>query len=82
MKLKTFSTAFAALSLVATPVVVAAQPIATPLTQPAQESVEGDNALTGGSLAVALLAVVAAGLGIYAGVDGGNDNNGAAPVSP
>lgn len=79
MKFKAFNTAFAALSLLVAPTVAAAQPIATPLTQPARESVSGDNALAGGGgFVVAALAVIFIGLGIYIAVDKNDDD----PNSP
>ncbi|KQO04795.1 hypothetical protein ASG20_18335 [Sphingomonas sp. Leaf198] len=79
MKLKALYTAMTALSLVAAPTIAAAAPVATPLTQPAKESVDGDNALaSGGGFIVAALAVVAVGLGIYVAVDKNDDT----PNSP
>lgn len=82
MKYKAFNTAIAALSLLVAPTVAAAQPIATPLTQPAQESVEGDSALRGAGFGsgffVLGLAVIFIGLGIYVAVDKDNDQ----PNSP
>lgn len=69
VKLKALYTAMTALSLVAAPTIAAAAPIATPLTQPAAESVNGDNALAGGGFIVAGLAVVAIGFGIFFAVD-------------
>ena len=80
MKLKALYTAMTALSLVAAPTIAAAAPVATPLTQPAKESVDGDNALegSGGGFIVAALAVVAVGLGIYVAVDKNDDS----PNSP
>ena len=81
MKLKMFSTAVAALSLVAAPTMAsAAQPVvATPLTQPAAETVDGDSALFGGGAGflVAALAIVLIGLGIYAATDGNDTPNSA-----
>ena len=59
MKLKGLYTAVTALSLVAAPTIAAAAPIATPLTQPATESVDGENALRGGGFIVAIIAVAA-----------------------
>ncbi|MEG8033634.1 hypothetical protein QP179_19680 [Sphingomonas aurantiaca] len=59
----------AALSLVAAPSIAAAAPVATPLTQPATESVDGDNALAGGGFIIAAFAVVAIGLGVYVAAD-------------
>ncbi|WP_332801428.1 hypothetical protein [Sphingomonas sp. PB2P12] len=78
MKLKAFYTAMTALSLVAAPTIAAAAPVATPLTQPAKESVDGDNALAGGGFIIAALAVVAVGLGIFVAVDKNDDT----PNSP
>ncbi len=78
MKFKAFSTAFAALSLVAAPTIAAAAPVATPLTQPASESVDGDNALVGGGLIVALFAAVAVVVGIVIVASDDNDS----PNSP
>jgi hypothetical protein len=75
VKLKALYTAVAALSLVAAPTIVAAAPVATPLTQPAIESVDGDNALAGGGFLIAALAVVAVGLGIYAVADSDDSPN-------
>ena len=77
MKFKSFYTAMTALSLVATPTLAsAAAPVATPLTQPAAESVEGDNAaFRGTSLIVLLLALTAIGLGIAAAVSGDSRPN-------
>ena len=59
MKFKGLYTAMTALSLVAAPTIAAAAPVATPLTQPATESVEGENALRGGGFIVAILAAAA-----------------------
>ena len=83
MKLKSFSTAMAALSLVATPTLAAAAPVGTPLTQPATEAVDGDNALLGGGAGffVLLFAVGAIALGVTAGVSN-NGDGGTAPTSP
>lgn len=78
MKLKALYTAMTALSLVAAPTIAAAAPVATPLTQPAKESVDGDNALAGGGFIIAALAVVAVGLGVYVAVDKNDDS----PNSP
>lgn len=78
MKLKALYTAMTALSLVAAPTIAAAAPVATPLTQPAKESVDGDNALAGGGFIIAALAVVAVGLGVYVAVDKNDDT----PNSP
>lgn len=75
---KAFYTAVAGLSLIAAPTMAAAAPVATPLTQPARESVDGDNALAGGGFIIAILAVVAVGLGIYVAVDKSDDE----PNSP
>ena len=76
VKFKAFNTAIAALSLVAAPTVVAAQPIATPLTQPASEKVSGDNAFAGGAgFIVLIFAVVAVGLGIYVAADSDDEPN-------
>ncbi|RYE96556.1 MAG: hypothetical protein EOO77_40760 [Oxalobacteraceae bacterium] len=76
MKFKAFYTAMAALSLVAAPTIAAAAPIATPLTQPATESVDGDNALAGrGGFLIAALAIVAIGLGIYVVADSDDSPN-------
>lgn len=78
VKFKAFSTALAALSLVAAPTIAAAAPVATPLTQPATESVDGDNALAGGGIFIALLAVAA----IAAGVVVVATENDSSPNSP
>lgn len=59
MKFKGLYTAVTALSLVAAPTIAAAAPVATPLTQPATESVDGDNALRGGGFIVAIIALAA-----------------------
>lgn len=75
MKLKSFYTAMAALSLVAAPSIAAAAPVATPLTQPATESVDGDNALAGGGFIIAAFAVVAIGLGVYVAADSDDSPN-------
>jgi hypothetical protein len=76
---KVFYTAVAAFSLVAAPTMAAAAPIATPLTQPASEQVAGDNALAGGGgFIIAILGVIAVGIGIYVVADKGNDS----PNSP
>lgn len=82
MKLKMFSTAIAALSLVAAPTIAsAAKPVvATPLTQPAAENVDGDSALRGrggASFIVFALAIVLIGLGIYAATNGNDRPNSA-----
>lgn len=73
VKFKAFSTALAALSLVAAPTIAAAAPVATPLTQPAAESVDGDNALAGGGVLIALLAVAAVAAGIVVVASDNND---------
>ncbi|WP_156363708.1 hypothetical protein [Sphingomonas sp. Leaf357] len=79
MKFKGFYTAMTAASLLAVPTLAAAAPIATPLTQPATEKVDGDNAAVGGSsLIIALAAVAAIGAGIYVAVD----KNDTKPTSP
>lgn len=75
VKLKAFYTAMTALSLVAAPTIAAAAPVATPLTQPAIDSSDGDNALAGGGFLIAALAVVAVGLGIYAVADSDDSPN-------
>jgi hypothetical protein len=75
VKLKVLYGAMAALSLVVAPTLAAAAPVATPLTQPAIESIDGDNALTGGGYLIAALAVVAIGLGIYAATDADDSPN-------
>ncbi len=75
MKLKMLYTAMAALSLVAAPMIAAAAPIGTPLTQPATESVDGDNALAGGGFLIAALAVVAIGVGVYVAADSDDSPN-------
>ena len=84
MKFKGLYTAMTALTLVAAPTLAAAAPIATPLTQPATETVSGDNAAVEGSSFVVLLAAVAAvGLGIYVAVDKNDSSpNGSLPTSP
>lgn len=75
MKLNSLYTAMAALSLVAAPSIAAAAPVATPLTQPATESVDGDNALAGGGFIIAAFAVVAIGLGVYVAADSDDSPN-------
>jgi hypothetical protein len=75
VKLKSLYTAVAALSLVAMPTIAAAAPVATPLTQPATESVDGDNALAGGGFIIAAFAVVAIGLGVYVAADSDDSPN-------
>jgi hypothetical protein len=75
MKLKSLYTAMAALSLVAAPSIAAAAPVATPLTQPATELVDGDNALAGGGFIIAAFAVVAIGLGVYVAADSDDSPN-------
>jgi len=76
VKFKAINTALAALSLIAAPTIAVAQPIATPLTQPASESVSGDNALAGGAgFIVLIFAVIAVGLGIYVAVDSDDQPN-------
>jgi len=77
VKIKAFNTAVAALALIAAPTIAAAQPIATPLTQPAQQSVDGDSALRGGGSGffVFAIAIVFIGLGIYAAVDSDDEPN-------
>jgi hypothetical protein len=82
VKFKGIYAAVTALSLVAAPTLAAAAPIATPLTQPATESVEGDNAftgVTGGSVVIGILAIIAVGAGIYVAVDNDDDD---LPTSP
>lgn len=65
MKLKGIYTAMTAFALVAAPTMASAAPVATPLTQPAPESVKGDNALAGGSgIVIAVLAAAAVIAGI------------------
>jgi hypothetical protein len=75
VKLKSLYTAVAALSLVAMPTIATAAPVATPLTQPATESVDGDNALAGGGFIIAAFAVVAIGLGVYVAADSDDSPN-------
>ena len=75
MKLNSLYTAVAALSLVAAPTIAAAAPVATPLTQPATESIDGDNALAGGGFIIAAFAVVAIGLGVYVAADSDDSPN-------
>jgi len=75
MKLKSLYTAMAALSLVAAPSIAAAAPVATPLTQPATELIDGDNALAGGGFIIAAFAVVAIGLGVYVAADSDDSPN-------
>lgn len=82
MKFKGLYTAMTAFSLIAAPTLAAAAPVATPLTQPATETVDGDNAVSGSSLLIALLAVAAVGAGIAAATSHSNDKSPNAPVSP
>ncbi|WP_242138016.1 hypothetical protein [Sphingomonas sp. TREG-RG-20F-R18-01] len=77
MKFKGLYTAFTAASLIAAPTLAAAAPVATPLTQPAGETVDGDNALAGSSLIIAILAVGAIAGGIVAAA-----SNNDSPTSP
>lgn len=75
VKLKTITTALAALSLGVAPTLAAAQPIATPLTQtaqPASETVDGDSALRGrggSGIFIAAIAIILIGIAIYIAVD-------------
>ncbi len=69
MKLRVLYSALTTLSLAAAPTIAAAAPVATPLTQPATESVDGDSALAGGGFLIAALAVVAIGLGLYVAIN-------------
>lgn len=79
MKFKGIFTAMTALSLVAVPTLAAAAPVATPLTQPASQTVQGDNAAIGGSsLLLLILALAAIGGGVYAATTHNNDR----PNSP
>lgn len=82
MKFKGLYTAVSALTLLAAPTLAAAAPITTPLTQPATETVSGDNDFRsrggGASYVVLFAAVIAIGLGIYIAVD----KNDASPNSP
>ena len=82
MKFKGLYTAMTALSLVVAPTLAAAAPVATPLTQPATETVAGDNAFAGSALLIALLAVAAVGAGIAAAVSHHDDKSPNAPTSP
>jgi hypothetical protein len=76
VKFKGISAAIAAVSLVAMPTLAAAAPVATPLTAPAAEKVNGDNAaLSGVGIGLAVLAVAAAAAGIVAAAKSGNNNN-------
>lgn len=59
MKFKGISTALAAFSLVAVPTLASAAPVATPLTAPATEQVDGDNAAIGGAVIIGVLATAA-----------------------
>ncbi len=78
MKFKGLYTAMAAVSLIAAPTLAAAAPVATPLTQPATETVDGDNAFAGTALIILLLAAGAVAAGVAAGTSNTND----APTSP
>ncbi len=84
MKLKSLYTAMTALSMVVASTASAAAPVATPLTQkavsqPASETVDGENAARGRGrgtgFIVLLLAIGAIGLGIWAAVDGDSSPN-------
>lgn len=81
MKLKSLYTAMTAISMVVASTASAAAPVATPLTQkavsqPASETVDGENAARGGTgFIVLLLAIGAIGLGIWAAVDGDSSPN-------
>ena len=82
MKMKSFYTAMTALSMVVASTASAAAPVATPLTQkavsqPASETVDGENAARGRGTGfiVLLLAIGAIGLGIWAAVDGDSSPN-------
>lgn len=75
MKFKAFYSAVAALSLAGAPTIAAAAPIATPLTQPASESVDGDSALASGGILIAILAVAAVAAGIVVVADSDDSPN-------
>jgi hypothetical protein len=78
VKFKGISTAMVALSLVTVPTLAVAAPVATPLTRPAAEKVDGDNQVVGGGVIVGVLALAAVGAGI-AVVASDNDDK---PNSP
>lgn len=77
MVLKKIVTATAALALAITPAVAASSSASSLSVVPAAESVEGAE-LGGSSLILVALAVVAAGLGLWAIIDSDDE----APVSP
>jgi len=77
VKFKGLYTAFAAASLIVAPTLVAAAPIATPLTQSAGETVDGDNAVVGSGIFIAVLAVGAIAAGAVAAA-----SNNDSPTSP
>jgi hypothetical protein len=84
VKFKGVYTAITALSLVIVPTMAAAVPVATPLTQPASESVQGDDALVGGGsgFILAILAIAAVAAGIAAGTGLGQHHHNDHPNSP
>lgn len=64
MKFKGITSALAAVTLVAMPTLAVAAPVATPLTQPAAETVDGDNAVVGGAVIIGVVATAAIVAGI------------------
>lgn len=78
MKFKGLYTAMTAASLLVAPTLAAAAPIATPLTQPATETVDGDNAFAGVGVVILILAAGAVAGGIAAATSNTSDT----PTSP
>lgn len=78
MNLKGIFMAMTAFALVAAPTMASAAPVATPLTQPAPETIQGDNALAGGSgfiVAIFAAAAVIAGIVVVAKYSGKDKPN-------
>ena len=75
VNLKGLYTAVAALSLVTAPTIAAAAPISASVTQPAAETVEGENALAGGGFIIAILAAAAVIVGIIIIVEEDDEPN-------
>lgn len=71
--------ATAAAALAATPAIAASSSAAALSVAPAAETAEGSRLDGGGNIVVIVLALVAAGLGLWVIIDGDDDN---APVSP
>lgn len=72
--------ATASLALMATPAMSASAPAAAAATEvaPAGESAEGAEFIGGGNFVIVVLALIAAGLGLWALLDNGDDS----PASP